>query len=465
LMAKIVSLQIFLLDTFSDSSIQNYIIMKTKVYLLSFIFSIFCSQLYGQESLRSFIDQNLNDWTAMYKELHANPELSFQEEKSSKKMAQNLRQLGFEVTEGIGGFGVVGVLRNGDGPTVMVRADMDGLPVVEETGLAYASKAFGLDDEGNEVATMHACGHDLHMTVFSATAQSIVELKDKWSGTLVFIAQPAEERSGGAIAMLNDGLFEKFPKPDYALALHASASLPAGMVGYCPEYALANVDMMNITVKGEGGHGAYPHTTKDPVVLAARLIMDFQTIVSREISPLEPAVLTVGSIHGGTKGNVIPNEVKMELTLRSYSQEVRDDMISKIERITRGVAASAGLREDQYPTITLRNESTPSVYNDPVLTERMAKVFAQSIGENNVTQVPPVMAGEDFGKFGRTPDNIPIMIYWLGAVEPSLYAAFERGEKELPSLHSSKFAPLPEPSIKTGVMTMTSAIIDLLSNR
>lgn len=439
--------------------------MKTKVYLLSFIFSISFSQIYSQDQLSSFVDQHLADWTAMYKELHASPELSFQEEQSSKKMAQNLRNLGFEVTEGIGGFGVVGILENGEGPTVMVRADMDGLPVVEETGLTYASKAFGLDDDGNEVATMHACGHDLHMTVFSATAQSLVQLKNQWSGTLVFIAQPAEERSGGAIAMLNEGLFEKFPKPDYALALHASASLPAGMVGYCPEYALANVDMVNITVMGEGGHGAYPHTTKDPVILAARLILDYQTIVSREISPLEPAVLTVGSIHGGTKGNVIPNEVKMELTLRSYSQDVRNEMISKIERITKGVAASAGLREDQYPIISIRNESTPSVYNDPALTDRLAKVFAQSIGDQNVVEVPPVMAGEDFGKFGRTEDNIPIMIYWLGAVEPNLYAAFERGETELPSLHSSKFAPLPEPSIKTGVMTMTSAVMDLLGNR
>ncbi len=444
---------------------QNYTNMKTKVYLLSFIFSKFFGQLYGQASLNTFVDQHLTEWTAMYKELHASPELSFQEEQSSKKMAQNLRKLGFEVTEGVGGFGVVGVFKNGDGPTVMIRADMDGLPVVEETGLSYASKAVGLDDDGNEVATMHACGHDLHMTVFVATAQSIVQLKNQWSGTLIFIAQPAEERSGGAIAMLNEGLFQKFPTPDYALALHASASLPAGMVGYCPEYALANVDMVNITVMGEGGHGAYPHTTKDPIVLAARLILDFQTIVSREISPLEPAVLTVGSIHGGTKGNVIPNEVKMELTLRSYSQDVRDQMISKIERITKGVAASAGLREDQYPTISIRNESTPSVYNDPILTERMAKVFAQSIGESNVVQVPPVMAGEDFGKFGRTEDNIPIMIYWLGAVEPTLYAAFEKGEAELPSLHSSKFAPLPEPSIKAGVLTMTSAIIDLLGNR
>ncbi len=439
--------------------------MKTKVYLLSFIFSISFSQIYSQDQLVTFVDQHLADWTAMYKELHASPELSFQEEQSSKKMAQNLRSLGFEVTEGIGGFGVVGVLKNGEGPTVMVRADMDGLPVVEETGLTYASKAFGLDDDGNEVATMHACGHDLHMTVFSATAQSLVQLKNQWSGTLVFIAQPAEERSGGAIAMLNEGLFEKFPKPDYALALHASASLPAGMVGYCPEYALANVDMVNITVMGEGGHGAYPHTTKDPVVLAARLILDYQTIVSREVSPLEPAVLTVGSIHGGTKGNVIPNEVKMELTLRSYSQDVRNEMISKIERITKGVAASAGLREDQYPIISIRNESTPSVYNDPALTDRLAKVFAQSIGDQNVVQVPPVMAGEDFGKFGRTEDNVPIMIYWLGAVEPNLYAAFERGEAELPSLHSSKFAPLPEPSIKIGVMTMTSAVLDLLGNR
>ena len=459
------SLQLFLLKSRINNLLPIYTNMKTKVYLLSFLFSIFFSQIHGQVPLRAFVDQNLTVWTAMYKELHAHPELSFQEEQSSRKMAQNLRNLGFEVTEGIGGFGVVGVLKNGDGPTVMVRADIDGLPVVEETGLAYASKALGLDDDGNEVATMHACGHDLHMTVFTATAQSLVEFRNQWSGTLIFIAQPAEERSGGAIAMLNDGLFEKFPKPDYALALHASASLPAGMVGYCPKYALANVDMVNITVIGEGGHGAYPHTTKDPVVLAARLILDYQTIVSREISPLEPAVLTVGSIHGGTKGNVIPNEVKMELTLRSYSQDVRNEMISKIQRITKGVAASAGLREDQYPVISIRNESTPSVYNDPALTERMAKVFTQVIGEQNVIQVPPVMAGEDFGKFGRTVDNIPIMIYWLGAVEPNLYAAFERGETELPSLHSSKFAPLPEPSIKTGVITMTSAVLDLLSNR
>jgi amidohydrolase len=436
--------------------------MKNLALLILGLFSTLSSPILAQESSNQISASKLQSWVQLYRELHANPELSFLESESSKRMARILREAGFEVTENIGGFGVVGILKNGTGPTVMVRADMDGLPVLEETGLPYASTKTMTDISGLEVPVMHACGHDLHMTVFAATAQQLAELKSSWQGTLMFVAQPAEERSGGATAMLKDGLFSKFPVPDYALALHASAGLPAGKVGYVPGYALANVDMVDITVYGEGGHGAYPHTTKDPVVLASRLILDFQTIVSREISPLEPAVLTVGSIHGGSKGNVIPNEVKLELTLRSYNEEVRKAMIEKIERMCKGLAISAGLNENQYPKIEFRDESTSSLYNNPELTERLASVFEKAIGKDNVLQVEPVMAGEDFGQYGRTTHQIPIMLYWLGAVNPELYEASLRGEKDLPSLHSSKFAPLPQPSIETGVITMTAAVLNLL---
>ncbi|MEO1628777.1 MAG: amidohydrolase, partial [Bacteroidota bacterium] len=321
-----------------------------------------------------------------YQHLHAHPELSFYEKETSAYLAKEMRRIGYEVTEGIGGYGVVGVLRNGEGPVVMYRTDTDALPIVEETGLSYASKVVAKDEAGKEVGVMHACGHDMHMAVWLGAAEQLAALRAQWKGTLVFIAQPAEERSGGAKAMLADGLFERFPKPDYALALHVSSTMAAGTVGYKAGFMMANVDMVDIEVYGKGGHGAYPHTTIDPVVIAARIIMALQTIVSREVSPLEPAVITVGAIHGGTKGNVIPDEVKMELTLRSYSKEVRDALIERIGRTIAGVAESAGVPEELMPKLTVRPEFTPALYNDPALTARIAGALAQKMGEEQVIE-------------------------------------------------------------------------------
>lgn len=435
--------------------------MTTERYLIALLICIANAASFGQ-TLDKQIASDYAYLESLYLHLHQHPELSFYEKNTSRRMAEELRQLGFEVTENVGGYGVVAVLQNGKGPTVLVRADMDALPVAEETGKPYASKVTTTDESGRTVGVMHACGHDVHMTAWVGAARALAALKQQWKGTLVFIAQPAEERSGGAKAMLAGGLYEKFPLPDYALAIHVSASLPAGAVGICSGYTMANVDMVDITVYGRGGHGAAPHTTIDPVVLAARLILDFQTIVSREINPTEPAVLTVGAIHGGNKGNVIPNEVKMELTLRSYADEVRNAMIEKIQRICRGVAASAGLPENMYPKVEVRNESTPSLYNDPALAERIGRLFKTVLGEQRVHQVSQVMTGEDFGQYGRTAHKVPILLYWLGAVDPALLAAAERGEAPYPSLHNSRFAPLPEPTIKAGVMTMTAAVMELM---
>lgn len=422
-------------------------------------------KLDGQDgSLRGQIEADYPYLEGLYIHYHRNPELSFQETETAKRMAAELRKIGFAVTEKVGGNGIVGVLKNGEGPTVLVRADMDALPIVEETGKPYASTVTTEDEAGNTVGVMHACGHDIHMTVWTGAARRLAEMKDKWKGTLVFIGQPAEERSGGANAMLADGLYERFPVPDYALALHDTPGIPAGKVGYCPGYSLANVDMMDITVYGKGGHGAAPQHTIDPVLLASRMVVALQTIVSREISPLDPAVVTVGSIHGGTKGNIIPNEVKLELTMRSYTDEVRMALIEKIKRICNGLAISAGLSEEQYPKYKLREEHTPAVYNDPELTERIRQVFVGTLGEENVRQMPPGMVGEDFARYGRTEEEVPIFLFWLGAAEPERYAAAQRGELTLPSLHSSGFAPPPEPTIKTGVLAMTAAALELLGN-
>ncbi len=444
----------------------NQFLKHMKIFSLATLLFLVGALAFAQSKTKVQLQQQVKDDSdyleQLYLHYHQNPELSFYEIETAKRMASELRQLGFEVTENFGGTGVVGVYKNGEGPTVLVRADMDALPVKEETGKSYASTVTTTDEEGKTVSVMHACGHDVHMTVWAGTARALVKLKDSWKGTLLFIGQPAEERSGGAKAMLKDGLYEKFPIPDYALALHVSSSLPAGKVGYCKGYSLANVDMLDITVYGEGGHGAYPHTTKDPVVLSARIIMALQTIVSREISPLDPAVVTVGSIHGGTKGNVIPNEVKMELTMRSYTDEVRQAIINKIERICRAEAMAAGLSEDKYPKLDLRPEFTPSLFNDPELTEKVASVFRQTLGDEQVIESSPVMGGEDFGRYGRTDDKVPICLFWLGTVEPEKVEAAAKGELSLPSLHSSKFAPDPVPSIQTGVQSMTAAVLSLL---
>ncbi len=318
----------------------------------------------------------------LYLHLHQNPELSFHEEQTSRRIAAELRSVGYSVTENVGGYGVVAVMQNGSGRTVLVRADMDGLPVQEQTGLAYASKATGLNDAGKTVPVMHACAHDIHMTSLVGLARRLSAKRDNWSGTVVLVGQPAEERVGGAKAMIAEGLFEKFPKPDYNVALHTSASLPAGQVGLTSGYALANVDSVDVAIKGIGGHGAYPHTTKDPVVLASHIVVALQTLVSRETSPLESGVVTVGSIHSGTKHNIISNNAHLQLTVRSYTDEVRDNLLAGIKRIAHAQAQSMGLPETLWPEVTY-SEATPATYNDPTLTAQVQAALNDVLGADN----------------------------------------------------------------------------------
>jgi amidohydrolase len=439
--------------------------VKQIVFFLTLTF--LANFLYGQSPLIKEIENNINsqyqNLEALYKHLHQNPELSLQEEKTSKRMAQELRSLGFEVTEGIGGYGLAGVFKNGRGPVVLIRTDMDALPLEEKTLLSYASTAKGINAAGNEVGVMHACGHDMHMTVFVGTARNLVNLKNKWNGTLVMVAQPAEENGFGAANMFKDGLYDKIPTPDYALALHNNASLATGTLGYRSGAFMASVDMMDITVYGEGGHGAAPHTTIDPVVLSAQMIMAFQTIVSRTLNPIEPAVVTVGSIHGGTVHNIIPDQVKLQLTLRSYSAEVRNQTVQAIHRISKSLATAAGLPEAKLPLITIRDPQTPATINDPALSSRIVNVFRKNFGEQNVIETPPNMVGEDFSRFGMQEKKVPIFMFWLGTIEPEKVTKAKDTGEQLPSLHSPYFAPVPEPTIKTGVKAMTLAALDLLA--
>ena len=426
-----------------------------KTFILIFAFAI--NLIYSKE-----IQVNLLE---LYKELHSNPELSYQEYETSKKLASVLENIGYQVTRNVGGNGIVALLENGDGNTVMFRADMDGLPVEEKTGASYASKKRVKNLDGEEVFTMHACGHDVHMTVLIGVAEYLYKIKDTWQGKLLLVLEPAEEVSGGARNMIKDGLFTKFPRPDFNLAFHVSASLQAGKVGYLPGWAMANVDSVDITVKGLGGHGAYPHTTKDPIVIAANIVTQLQTIVSRQIAPTDPAVVTVGSIHGGTKHNVIPNEVKLQLTLRSYTDEVRNQTLSSIERIVRGSAISAGLTEEYFPVIEIKDEYTPAVFNNPSLVEKVQRSFVNTLGDDKVIEVSPVMGGEDFGMFGRVEPIIPTALFWLGAVNNEVYEKAKRDDLTLPSLHSDLFLPDADPAINTGVEAMSNAIVDLFGNK
>ena len=427
---------------------------------LSFVSSS-ATEAQSRKAILEKRDQDYDYLFDLYQHLHRNPELSFHEEQTAQRIAKELKQVGFSVTEKVGGFGLVGVLKNGKGPTILLRTDLDGLPVKEETGKPYASKIETKDDAGKEVSVMHACGHDIHMASFVGAARLLSEFKSQWQGTLVMIAQPAEERGSGARAMLEDGLFERFPKPDFCVAQHVAATMASGTVGCVPGYALANVDSVDITVRGLGGHGAFPNTTKDPVVLAAQIVLALQTIVSRETSPTDPAVVTVGSIHGGAKHNIIPNEVKLQLTLRSYTDEVREHTIAAIRRITRGLGEAAGLPKNLLPLVSVKNEFTPATYNDPDLLGRLRGSLGSWIGVKNVVTSDPVMGGEDFSEYGRTEDEIPICIFWLGAVEPEVVKESEKSGKSLPSLHSSLFAPDPEPTIKTGVANLVSAVLEL----
>jgi hippurate hydrolase len=396
---------------------------------------------------------------ALYKQLHASPELSLREGRTAARLARELKEAGFTVTENVGGHGVVGILKNGDGPTVLVRTDMDALPVTEQTGLPYASKVRTRDKNENEVGVMHACGHDVHMTCWVGTARLLSGMKDKWHGTLVFIGQPAEEIGAGARMMLEAGLFGKFPRPDYGLALHCIGDVSYGSIAYTEGLALANVDSVDIVVKGKGGHGAAPHTTVDPIVLAARIVLDLQTLVSRETNPTDPAVVTVGSIHGGSKHNIIPAEVRMQLTVRSTKDKVRKHLLDGIKRIAEAAAKGAGAPEPEV--IIHPEEFTPALVNDAALTQKTVAVFRDVLGADKVVTRPPILGGEDFSRYGRA--GVPIFLYFLGTQPPERVAeASKEGVKPLPSLHSDLFAPVPEPSIKTGVLTMSLAVLNLV---
>jgi len=432
---------------------------------------LFIPSAWGQQaSLDALVERELPQLVNTYKALHAAPELSHFEEKTAALLAAQLRSFGYTVTERVGkysqpgwtSYGVVAVLKNGEGPTVLMRTDLDALPVEEKNDVPYASRVKTKNEAGQEVSVMHACGHDVHVTNLIGTAKILAALKDQWRGTLVLIGQPAEEVVHGARAMLDDGLYTHFPKPSFALALHSSADAPAGTVTYCAGYAMASSTSIDLVVRGLGGHGSKPEATKDPVVIASQIVLALQTIVSRENSPLDPAVVTIGSIHGGTKRNIIPDEVVLQLTVRTYKEEVRQRIVASIERIAKGVAFAAGVPEDRAPLLKIiESEHAPALYNDPPLTERITGAIGRTIGSDNVVKVPPMMASEDFGSFSLN-QQIPSVMLWLGTIEPARVEASRKSGKPLPSLHSSMFQPLPEPTLRTGVRAMTAAVLELL---
>jgi hippurate hydrolase len=425
----------------------------------------------AQQTPQSLADAELPSLFTIYKDIHSHPELSGREERTSAIVAKELKAIGCEVTDHLGkydrtefkGYGVVGLMKNGPGPTVLVRTDMDALPVEEQTGLPYASTVTTKNDKGDEVHTMHACGHDVHMSAFIGTARALAKLKDQWHGTIVFVGQPAEEALGGARALLADGLYTKFPKPDFALGFHDRAEMEIGHVGVTEGYTYANVDSVNITVRGVGGHGAYPHKTKDPVVLSAEIVLALQTIASRENNPLDPVVVTVGSIHGGTKHNIIPDEVKMQLTVRTYKADVRERTLAAIDRIAKGIATTAGVPPERAPLVeVLRNEFTPATYNNPALTKRLVAVWKKVLGAENIEATDPTMGGEDFSEYSLPDYSVPACDFHIGAVDPAKMAESKKSGTPLPSLHSSKFAPIPEPTIRIGMIAMTSAVLELM---
>lgn len=422
------------------------------------------------ERIESFIAEVYPGLEQIYKHLHAHPELSLQEKETSALVAREFRSAGYEVTENVGGYGVVGVLRNGEGPTVLIRGDMDALPITEKTGLPFASTVRATDHLGREVGVMHACGHDIHTTVLIGNAKVLARLKDRWRGTLVMVAQPAEEGFGGAGMMLDSGLYEKFPRPDYALALHVTPKLPVGSIGYRPGQALAGTLSTRLKVRGLGGHSSAPQDAKDPVVLAARIILTLQTVVSREIDPREPAVLSICEVHGGTAANIIPTEVELTLNLRFASDAVKDQMLEVIDRICRGEAMAAGLPQDLWPELDKSVAANPPVYNDPELAERVAAVFRKTLGDDNVVEVPLFMGSEDFALFRHGDPPVPIFLFWLGINDPEFLRQLagkdmrdldERSAGRL-ALHTPYIFAVHEPAIKTGVLAVCSSLLVLM---
>lgn len=418
------------------------------------------------DPVRERIAGDLPGLMEIYRDLHQNPELSEQEFRSAKIMAGEARKAGFEVTEGLFRTGVVAVLKNGPGPVVMIRADMDALPVEEQTGLPFASKKRGTSQAGVESGIMHACGHDTHMTAWIAAARLLAANRDKWSGTLVMIGQPAEETIGGAGGMVRDGLMIRFPKPDYVLAIHDSADLPSGAIGVKSGFALANVDSVDISVKGVGGHGAYPQNTKDPIVLASAIVMRLQTLASRENNPLDPVVVTVGSFHAGSKHNIIPDEARLQLTVRSYTDASRKLLLDGIRRIAKAEAEASGLPADRLPVVKVEEPGGRATWNTPELAERMRKLFTTRFGADRVFDPPPSMASEDFGDLARAAGpGTQSLIMWIGGRPAAELDAAKREGRQLPGLHSPFWAPEADKVIAAGAEAMVAAVFDLMPKK
>jgi len=412
------------------------------------------------------------DLLALYKDLHSHPELSHHEERTSAIVADALRKDGYAVTDHIGiypdgshGFGVVGILKNGPGPRLLIRADMDALPIVEETGLPYASHVRTKNAADQDVGVMHACGHDVHTTVLLGVARNLVAQKGNWHGTVMLVAQPSEETIDGAKAMLADHFYERLGKPDMVIGLHDTNELPAGKVGLTSGVAMAAATSIDVTVHGIGGHGSAPQRGRDPITLAALYITQIQTIVSREEDPQDPTVMTVGDIHGGTKRNIIPDDVKLELTVRTFSEKARKTVIDGLTAMAAGLTVSAGLPPEKAATVkVLEDESTPSLYNDPMLMGRVHATLQNTIGKDNVTDSVRHMGSEDVGVFGleQGAGGIPVAYFWLGAMDPQKLAAAQVHGTFPPGMHTAKFEPLPEPTLTTGITAMTAVAESLL---
>ena len=422
--------------------------------------------LSGSNKKNKFItelEKDISYLKNLYIDIHQNPEISLMEKQTSERLASELKKIGFSVTENFGGYGVVGILENGEGPTILYRTDLDALPMEEKTGLSYASKIRTKNFDGNEVGTMHSCGHDMHMTVWTGTARALAKRKNEWNGTIIMIGQPAEEIGAGAAMMLNEGLYEKFPIPDYGIALHSSPTIPTGQVGFGKGYTMANTESIDIKIFGQGAHGASPHMSIDPVVTASLIVMELQTIVSRNINPIDDAVITVGSIKGGTKHNIIPDEVNLQLTVRTYKDEVRKLIHKRIKEICNGIASSMGLDESRWPQVILPEQYTPANYNDENLVDIMVNVSESLIGQENVISSEPQMVGEDFARYGSTKEDIPTVMYWLGTVPQERMEKYNAGNYALPALHSPYYYPDIENSIRTGVLVSTESLIELFN--
>jgi hippurate hydrolase len=422
------------------------------------------------QDIPSFVNSATPSLLETYKDIHSHPELSHFEARTSHLLADALREAGYTVTERVGkypdgsqAYGVVGILKNGAGPALMIRADMDALPIVEETGVPYASHVTTKNKDGQTVGVMHACGHDVHTTVLIGTARAMATMKSQWHGTLMLVGQPSEETIDGAKAMLADHLYERFGKPDRIIGLHDTNELAAGSVGLTSGVMQASSTSIDVVIRGIGGHGAAPQAGRDPVTLAALYITQIQTIVSREESPLDPTVVTVGDIHGGTKRNIIPDEVKLELTTRSFSDKSRDTVIQGLKQMAAGITASAGLPPEKAATVTvLDDESTPVEYNDPAMTAQVKAILLKALGADRVMDLARVMGSEDVGVFALPNHQIPLVYFRLGAMDPAKLAAAHAAGKELPGPHTSRFEPLPEPTLRTGVTAMTSVAMSLL---